>query len=98
MQPSKYRRLAVLALLAGSLASIASAPATMSGDNECLETKGYVTVNGTPHGVPSYTCIVRTDCTGWIGHDQQHITVGPIGAGAGISVPLPAGTNVTCYL
>lgn len=97
--PRRQISTAFLALCA--LLSLAFAPSPTAEDSragECLHGYAYATVAGIPVGLTSDTCYKPTDCgsSADVGPtDESH---GPVSYHHHVNVPLPRGTDVTCYL
>lgn len=100
--PQRARRhtsTAILGLCA--LASFAFAPSpesTEGGSGECLHGYAYATVAGTPVGLTSDTCYKQTDCQEAVGSGPKDGSHGPVTRHHHVHVPVPHGTDVTCYL
>lgn len=90
---------AVLALCA--LFSLAFAPSpepAESGAGECLHGYAYATVAGVPVGLTSDTCYKQTDCGEYVSAGPVDGWHDPVTYHYHVHVPVPRGTDVTCYL
>lgn len=97
--PRRQISTAILALCA--LFSLAFAPSPESAESsagECLHGYAYVTVAGTPVGLTSDTCYKQTDCEFGAGVGPTDGWHDPVTYHYHVHVPVPGGTNVTCYL